>query len=91
MGEGKHVRFKVCSGGVHAQAVAFGSGGRLPVAEGVPVQASFRLEVNEWRGVSEPRLVLRNVATTAVPGETVSAQRGGDQGELSQGRAMVLF
>jgi hypothetical protein len=39
--------------------VAFGCAGRLPVAEGEPVQASFTLEVNEWNGVCEPRLVLR--------------------------------
>jgi single-stranded-DNA-specific exonuclease len=60
MGEGKHARFTVESGGVHARAVAFGNEGRLGVAEGEPVQATFSLEVNEWRGVSEPRLVLRH-------------------------------
>ncbi len=59
MGEGKHVRFTVESGGARARAVAFGNGGRLPVADGTPVQATFTLEVNEWNGVSEPRLVLR--------------------------------
>jgi len=60
MGEGKHVRFSVQSGGTRARAVAFGNGGRLPVADGVAAQATFTLEVNEWNGVSEPRLVLRN-------------------------------
>ncbi len=60
MGEGKHVRFTVESGGVHARAVAFGNEGRLDVAEGERVQATFALEVNEWKGVSEPRLVLRH-------------------------------
>lgn len=59
MGEGKHARFTVESGGVHARAVAFGNDGKLGVAEGEPVDATFVLEVNEWRGVSEPRLVLR--------------------------------
>ena len=59
MGEGKHVRFTVQSGGAHARAVAFGNEGRLGVAEGEPVQATFALEVNEWRGAVEPRLVLR--------------------------------
>lgn len=62
MGEGKHVRFTVHCDGAHAQAVAFGTGGRLPVPEGEPVDATFRLEVNEWNGVSEPRLVLRHAA-----------------------------
>lgn len=59
MGEGKHARFRLESGGVHARAVAFGCDGRLAVGEGDPVDATFTLEVNEWRGVSEPRLILR--------------------------------
>jgi single-stranded-DNA-specific exonuclease len=60
MGEGKHVRFTVSSRGARARAVAFGTGGSLPVEDGAPVHATFTLEVNEWRGVSEPRLVLRH-------------------------------
>jgi single-stranded-DNA-specific exonuclease len=60
MGEGKHARFQLEDGGAHARAVAFGCDGRLPVGEGEPVDATFTLEVNEWRGVSEPRLVLRH-------------------------------
>jgi single-stranded-DNA-specific exonuclease len=59
MGEGKHVRFTVEADGARARAVAFGNGGRLPVADGEAVEATFTLEVNEWNGVSEPRLVLR--------------------------------
>ncbi len=68
MGEGKHARFTVESGGVRARAVAFGTGGRLPfedVADAGTVQATFTLEVNEWNGASEPRLVLRQ--TCALP------------------------
>jgi single-stranded-DNA-specific exonuclease len=60
MGEGKHTRFTLRSEGAHARAVAFGNDGRLAVAEGEPVDATFTLEVNEWRGVSEPRIVLRH-------------------------------
>jgi single-stranded-DNA-specific exonuclease len=60
MGEGKHSRFTMRSPGGRARAVAFNTGGRLPVAEGEPAQATFVLEVNEWNGVSEPRLVLRH-------------------------------
>ena len=59
MGEGKHVRFTVESDGARARAVCFGQGGALPVEEGQPALATFALEVNEWNGVSEPRLVLR--------------------------------
>jgi single-stranded-DNA-specific exonuclease len=61
MGEGKHLRFTVRSHGVGARAVAFGCGASLPVREGEPAQATFSLEVNEWNGASEPRLVLRRV------------------------------
>jgi single-stranded-DNA-specific exonuclease len=59
MGEGKHVRFTVESRGARARAVAFGTGGRLPVDDGAAAEATFTLEVNEWNGVTEPRLVLR--------------------------------
>jgi single-stranded-DNA-specific exonuclease len=59
MGEGKHARFTVRSPAGRARAVAFNTGARLGVAEGEPAQATFTLEVNEWNGVSEPRLVLR--------------------------------
>lgn len=61
MGEGKHARFTIESDGVHARAVAFGNDGKLGVADDEPVDATFVLEVNEWNGVSEPRLVLRHV------------------------------
>jgi single-stranded-DNA-specific exonuclease len=60
MGDGKHVRFSVTAGGARSRAVAFGGGGRLPVPAGEPVDATFRLERNEWAGVTEPRLVLRS-------------------------------
>jgi single-stranded-DNA-specific exonuclease len=67
MGEGKHVRFTVESRGARARAVAFGNGGTLPVADGVLAEATFKLEVNEWNGVSEPRLVLRQAAPVQAP------------------------
>ncbi len=65
MGEGRHVRFTLQSGPARARAVAFGMGTRLPVEDGVPADATFALEVNEWRGVSEPRLVLRHAQPCA--------------------------
>jgi single-stranded-DNA-specific exonuclease len=65
MGEGRHVRFTVRSRGARARAVAFGTGGRLPVADGEPAEATFTLEVNEWNGISEPRLVLRRAQALA--------------------------
>jgi single-stranded-DNA-specific exonuclease len=66
MGEGRHVRFTLQSGAARARAVAFGMGTRLPVADGEAADATFALEVNEWRGVSEPRLVLRHAQPCAV-------------------------
>jgi single-stranded-DNA-specific exonuclease len=60
MGEGRHARFRLEVDGVHARAVCFGCDGRLPMREGEAADASFALEVNEWRGVSEPRLLLRH-------------------------------
>jgi single-stranded-DNA-specific exonuclease len=73
MGEGRHVRFTVHSRGTRARGVAFGTGGRLPVGEHEPIEATFKLEVNEFRGVSEPRLVLRQAR--AARGVTPPAPR----------------
>jgi single-stranded-DNA-specific exonuclease len=88
MGEGKHVRFTVESRGARARAVAFGNGGRLPVAAGEPARATFSLEVNEWNGVSEPRLVLRRAcpATEPEPAEPRAAEE-----EDSGSDELVLF
>jgi single-stranded-DNA-specific exonuclease len=75
MGEGKHARFTVRSREGRARAVAFNTGGRLGVAEGEPAQATFALEVNEWNGVSEPRLVLRHARPRVqAPGTTPDSQ-----------------
>ncbi len=67
MGEGKHARFTVRSRAGRARAVAFNTGGHLGVAEGEPAQATFTLEVNEYNGVSEPRLVLRRATPQRPP------------------------
>jgi len=88
MGEGKHVRFTVHSRGARARAVAFGTGGRLPVADGEPAEATFKLEVNEWNGVSEPRLVLRQ-ARPAQPAS--AAEEDTADVRLSDGEELVLF
>jgi single-stranded-DNA-specific exonuclease len=89
MGEGKHARFTVESHGARARAVAFGGGGALPVPDGEPAQATFTLEVNEWNGVSEPRLVLRRAmpaASSAIVGE-----RAHDAGVETADQELVLF
>jgi single-stranded-DNA-specific exonuclease len=80
MGEGRHVRFTVLADGARARAVAFGAGTSLPVRDGVPADATFTLEVNEWRGVSEPRLVLRHARPTESPALVETAPQ--EEGEL---------
>ncbi len=62
MGEGRHLRFAVASGGRRARAVAFQT---TSLPEGF-VDATFVLERNEWNGVVEPRLVLQG-ATPCAP------------------------
>lgn len=62
MGEGKHARFTVQSGDVRAAAVAFGV---CRVDCDQPLDATFSLEVNEYNGGVEPRLVLRDARPCA--------------------------
>jgi single-stranded-DNA-specific exonuclease len=62
MGEGKHSRFSVQAGGVRAGAVAFGV---TKVACDVALDATFSLELNEYNGSVEPRLVLRDARPCA--------------------------
>jgi single-stranded-DNA-specific exonuclease len=70
MGEGRHARFVVTAGGARTPAVAFGCDGRLPIRDGRPADATFRLERNTWNGTVEPRLVLR-AAWECAPEEIV--------------------
>ncbi len=60
MGEGRHARFSVSSGGTRASGVAFGCDGSVGVGPDEPVDATFTLERNVWNGAVEPRLVLRH-------------------------------
>jgi single-stranded-DNA-specific exonuclease len=60
MGEGRHARFSVISGGARARAVAFGCDGHVAGDADTPVDGCFKLERNVWRGAVEPRLVLRH-------------------------------
>jgi single-stranded-DNA-specific exonuclease len=65
MGEGRHARFTVLSGGIRARAVAFGCDG-TPVARlDQPHNATFKLERNTYNGAVEPRLVLRQAQRCA--------------------------
>lgn len=98
MGEGRHARFTVCSRGTRTRAVAFGNSGRLPVGEGEPVQATFTLEVNEWGGLSEPRLVLRHAQPApeklrSRAGESLPARQAAKAAPVAsdQHEELVLF
>jgi single-stranded-DNA-specific exonuclease len=60
MGEGdKHARFRLESGQASAMGVAFSVNGQLAEAKlAEPVDVSVKLELNEWNGAVEPRVVL---------------------------------
>ena len=60
MGEAeRHARFRLQSGSRSALGVAFGVNGELKAAElADPVDVSLKLELNEWNGAVEPRVVL---------------------------------
>ncbi len=75
MGEdGKHVRFSVASGGVRARAVAFGTS---TIDCDQPLDATFSLELNEYNGSVEPRLVLKD-ARPCAPGPIMVVGESGD-------------
>jgi single-stranded-DNA-specific exonuclease len=61
MSEGKHIRFTVEAGGIRARAVAFGVSHLPDGAADGRLHATFTLELNEWQGTIEPRLVLRKL------------------------------
>ena len=62
MGEGdRHSRFTLTSGPSRALGVAFGVNGSLAKLVSEPVDVSLRLELNEWNGAVEPRVVLGEV------------------------------
>ena len=66
MGEdGQHARFTLSGGGSRARAVAFRTAARLlPSSEDERHDVAVRLELNEWKGTVEPRLVLKALCET---------------------------
>jgi single-stranded-DNA-specific exonuclease len=68
MGEGKHARFSLVSGPSRALGVAFGVNGSLASIDDSPVDLSVRLEVNQWNGAVEPRVVLNQLYPLAESG-----------------------
>ena len=92
MGEGKHARFTRRGRGACARgAVAFGV---AKVDCDVPLDATFSLELNEYNGSVEPRLVLRDArpcapAPIAVVGEPRGLPRRGARGARAPARELV--
>ena len=69
MGDGSHARFSVESGARRALGVAFGSSeSSLSSLNGSPVDLSVRLELNQWNGAVEPRVVLKETYPLATEG-----------------------
>ncbi|TML38155.1 MAG: hypothetical protein E6G29_00170, partial [Actinobacteria bacterium] len=66
MGEdAEHSRFTIAGGGARARAVAFRvAASSLPESIEDRFDAAVRLELNEWNGAVEPRLVLRALCRT---------------------------
>ncbi|HWC26610.1 MAG TPA: single-stranded-DNA-specific exonuclease RecJ [Solirubrobacteraceae bacterium] len=83
--EGRHVRFTVAAGGSRARAVAFGT---TSIDCERPLDATFSLELNEYNGSVEPRLVLRDArpsdpAPIALVGEPAD-YRGAARAEIAR-------
>lgn len=96
MGEGgKHMRFSVETGGVRAAAVAFGRATLPDDAAVGRVQATFALELNEFRGAVSPRLVLRDLiegadAAPALVGEPEPGTDAWEHAVLEAARAAAI-
>ena len=82
MGEGKHARFSLHSGAHRALGVAFGRAS-LGVEDEDVLDAAIRLEVNQWKGSVEPRVVLRELYP--LPSEGQEGRRGGHCCECEEG------
>jgi single-stranded-DNA-specific exonuclease len=84
MGEGRHARFTVLSGGIRARAVAFGCDGKPVARLDQPHNATFKLERNTYNGAVEPRLVLRHAQGCApAPIERLAGCVGDGAGYLA--------
>ena len=85
MGEDKHLRFSLEAGGVRARGVAFGAGAAgarrdaLAVADDETCDVTVRLEVNDWQGAVEPRLVLRGARRCGPAPITVAGEPGEEE------------
>lgn len=83
MGEGeRHARFSIGSGSSRAAGVAFSVNGTLAAAAAAgPMDVSLRLELNEWNGAVEPRVVLGELYP---PAATIQAAVDCDEAEFCE-------
>lgn len=61
MGQGKHCRFTIISGGNRAGGIAFGRKS-FPGPDGAPLDLMGELSVNRWNGTTEPQFQVTGVS-----------------------------
>ncbi|WP_217920952.1 single-stranded-DNA-specific exonuclease RecJ [Miltoncostaea oceani] len=75
VGQGKHLQVRLRSGGVHARAIGFRMGERLP---SIDVEerhdAVVSLEIERWQGLVGPRVTLEALEPLAAPAGVLPAQ-----------------
>ncbi len=65
VGDGKHLKLAVTSGGARSGAIAFGQGARLDAYRRTGrYDVAFRLEANRWNGTVAPQLVVKRIFET---------------------------
>ena len=81
MGDGeRHARFRLESGAHSAVGVAFGVNGELSAANRTDrVDVSVKLELNEWNGAVEPRVVLSELYRGSVEAAPARSPRPGEE------------
>ncbi len=68
MGEGeRHARFTLESGAARARGVAFGVNGSLASLGDAPRDVAIELELNQWNGSVEPRVLLKDTYALDAP------------------------
>lgn len=83
IGEGKHARFSLNSGGHRAAGICFGRTS-FGVGEDDPVDVAAELSVNHWNGSVEPQVKLEEVFPVSSGPAACSALDGCDAGEWWQ-------
>lgn len=80
IGEGKHARFSLNSGGHRAAGICFGRTS-FGVGEDDPVDVAAELSVNHWNGSTEPQIKLEEVFPVRLAGEGENALEGCGEAE----------